>query len=175
MKACFTAILTVVPPSLFVGMQNVFLVILRCVWSAYMNEYPQSKAPRKAPEGLPSAEMLESYNAVIPGSASRIIEMFEREQVHRHQWEYRALRVHQVSTILGQLLGFFVAIAIFASATIIGMHGNASVAAFVWVFGMAIVTMAAIVWWYAKSLGQRPLFSRPAMRSSFRPEKTTTE
>lgn len=140
-----------------------------------MSERFSGKPSRKSPEGLPSPEMLESYDAVMPGSASRIIEMFEREQAHRHQWEYRALRVHQVSTILGQLLGFFVAVAIFGSATLIGMHGNASVAAFVWVFGMAIVTMAAIVWWYAKSLGQRPLFARPAMRSSFRPEKPPTE
>lgn len=135
-----------------------------------MNE--RNDRPRKAPEGLPSPQMLESYDAVMPGSASRIVEMFEREQAHRHQWEQRALRVHQISSVLGQLLGFLVAAAIFGSATIIGMSGNASVAAFIWVFGMAIVTMAAIVWWYAKSLGQRPLFARPAMRSSFRPDKS---
>ena len=133
-------------------------------------EKPQG---RRTPEGLPSPEMLESYDAVLKGSASRIIEMFEREQTHRHQWEHRALRIHQISTLLGQLLGFLIAVAIFVSATVIGLRGDASVAAFVWVFGMAIVTMAAIVWWYAKSLGQRPLFARPAMRASFRPDKST--
>ena len=127
---------------------------------------------RRAPEGLPSPEILEAYDAVLKGSATRIIELFEREQIHRHQWEYRALKTHQLSTVLGQLLGFLIAVAIFVSATIIGMHGNASVAAFIWVFGMAIVTMAALVWWYAKSLGQRPLFARPAMRASFRPDKS---
>ncbi len=98
--------------------------------------------------------------------------MFEREQAHRHQWEHRALKVHQVSTLLGQLLGFLVAIAIFVSAAIIGIEGSAGVAAFVWVFGVAIVTMSAVVWWYAKSMGQRPLFARPAMRTSFRPDKS---
>lgn len=97
--------------------------------------------------------------------------MFEREQMHRHQWEHRALKVHQFSTLLGQGLGFLIAVAIFASATIIGMSGNATAAAMIWVFGMGIVTMAAVVWWYAKSLGQRPLFARPAMRTNFRPEK----
>lgn len=137
-----------------------------------MNERPSGKQQRRAPEGLPSADVLAAYDQVMPGSAARLIGMFEREQAHRHQWEERALRVHQVSTILGQLLGFFVAVAIFGSATIIGMHGNASVAALIWVFGMAIVTMAALVWWYAKSLGQRPLFARPQMRTSFRPDKT---
>ena len=129
------------------------------------------KHRKRSPEGLPSPEVLEAYDAVLAGSATRIIDMFEREQAHRHMWEHRALRIHQISTLLGQFLGFMIAVAIFVSATIIGMSGNASVAAFIWVFGMAIVTMAAVIWWYAKSLGQRPLFARPAMRSSFRPEK----
>lgn len=146
-----------------------------------MNERPFNRTQRnenqarRAPEGLPSPEVLEAYDTVLAGSATRIVEMFEREQAHRHQWEHRALKVHQVSTILGQVLGFFIAVAIFASATVIGLLGNASVGAFIWVFGMAIVTMAAVVWWYAKSLGQRPLFARPAMRSSFRPDKTARE
>lgn len=138
-----------------------------------MNDRPHTKTGRRTPEGLPAAETLAAYDAVMPGSAARVVAMFEREQAHRHQWEQRALKVHQVSTVLGQLLGFFVAVAIFGSATIIGLKGNASIAALIWVFGMAIVTMAAIVWWYAKSLGQRPLFARPAMRTSFRPDKST--
>ena len=126
---------------------------------------------RRSPDGLPSPEILEAYDTVLAGSATRIIEMFEREQTHRHQWEHRALRTHQFSTVLGQLLGFMIAVAIFGSATMIGISGNSTAAAMIWVFGMAIVTMAAVVWWYAKSLGQRPLFARPAMRTSFRPEK----
>lgn len=136
----------------------------------HSNGRPQNK---RIPEGLPAPEMLEAYDAVLAGSATRIIELFEREQIHRHQWEHRALRIHQASTILGQLLGFLIAVAIFVSATVIGLHGDPSTAAFIWVFGMAIVTMAALVWWYAKSLGQRPLFGRPAMRTSFRPDKST--
>ncbi len=129
---------------------------------------------RRNPEGLPSPEILEAYDTVMKGSAERIVGMFEREQSHRHAWEVRALRVHQLSTILGQLLGFLIAVAIFVSASVIGMHGNPSIAAFIWVFGMANVTMAAVVWWYAKILGQRPLFARPAMRQNFRPEKNTS-
>jgi len=131
----------------------------------------QKPQQRKAPEGLPSPEMLESYDTVLKGSATRIIDMFEREQLHRHAWERRALKTHQFSTVLGQLLGFGIAISIFVSAAVVGINGNPSIAAFIWVFGLAIVTMAAIVWWYAKSLGQRPLFARPQMRQTFRPEK----
>lgn len=138
-----------------------------------MNDHQGRKSQhnRRAPEGMPTPETLEAYDAVMPGSATKIVEMFVREQEHRHRWEDRALRVHQVSTLLGQILGFLVAIAIFVSATFIGIQGNATAAAFIWVFGLAIVTMAAVVWWYAKSLGQRPLFARPAMRTNFRPEK----
>jgi uncharacterized membrane protein len=135
-------------------------------------QHAKKPGSRRSPEGLPSPEMLEAYDAVMQGSAERIVGMFEREQLHRHAWEKRALKVHQYSTLLGQLLGFFIALAIFVSASIIGMRGNASVAAFIWVFGMAIVTMAAMVWWYAKSMGQRPLFARPAMRTSFRPDSS---
>jgi len=133
----------------------------------------QGKQPgsRRNPEGLPSPQTLEAYDAVMEGSAKQIIGMFEREQLHRHAWELRALKVHQVSTILGQFLGFLIAVAIFVSASVIGMYGNPNTAAFVWVFGMAIVTMATLVWWYAKSMGQRPLFARPALRQSFRPDK----
>lgn len=138
-----------------------------------MSERSGKSQHRRAPEGLPSPELLEAYDTVLEGSAARIIALFEREQAHRHVWEYRALRIHQVSTLLGQLLGFLIAVAIFVSATVIGLNGNPTTAAFLWVFGMAIVTMAALVWWYAKSLGQRPLFARPAMRASFRPEKPT--
>lgn len=134
-------------------------------------KFNKQQGSRRNPEGLPSPETLEAYDTVMQGSAERIIGMFEREQIHRHAWEHRALKVHQFSTILGQFLGFFIAMAIFVSASIIGLAGNASIAAFIWVFGMAIVTMAALVWWYAKSLGQRPLFARPAMRQTFRPEK----
>jgi uncharacterized membrane protein len=128
-------------------------------------------APKKTVEVLPDPEVLEAYDYIVEGSARDILNMFKSEQEHRHQWENRSLKVHLFSTILGQVLGFFIAIAIFVSAAVIGIYGNASVGAFIWIFGMAIVCMSALVWWYAKSLGQRPLFARPALRASYRPEK----
>jgi uncharacterized membrane protein len=129
------------------------------------------RPPRKNIEILPDPEILEAYDYIVEGSAKEIIDMFRAEQAHRHLWENRSLKVHLFSTLLGQCLGFLIAIAIFISATIIGMYGDATIGAFIWVFGMAIVTMSALVWWYAKSLGQRPLFARPNLRASYRPEK----
>ena len=128
-------------------------------------------ASRPTSEFMPSPELLEGYNYVVEGSAARILAMFEIEQKHRHEWESRALKTHASSTFLGQVLGFFIAITVFISAAVIGIHGNSTTAALIWVFGLAIVVMAGIVWVYAKSMGQRPLFARPAMRAHFRPEK----
>ena len=130
---------------------------------------------RGGPEILPSPETLESYDYIVEGSAKMILDMFSREQAHRHEWENQALKTHSFSSILGQVLGFFVAIAIFMSAAVIGIHGNGTAAAMIWVFGMAIVVMAALVWAYARSMGQRPLFGRPAMRTHFRAEKEQEE
>ena len=133
---------------------------------------PHKPSPSKSIDALPHPEVLEGYDYVVEGSAARILAMFEAEQKHRHEWEAKALRVHSISTILGQVLGFAIAVAIFVAAAIIGMYGDSGIAAFIWVFGMAIVVMAGLVWTYAKSMGQRPLFARPAMRQNFRAEKS---
>ncbi len=151
-----------------------------------MTNQPKNKASNHQQRGgrggnnrpnnpLPHPEILEGYDYVIEGSAERILNMFENEQKHRHSWESRALRIHSISTVLGQLLGFLIAVAVFGSAIVIGLYGDTNTAAFIWVFGLAIVVMAGLVWTYAKSMGQRPLFARPAMRQNFRPEKKKAE
>lgn len=141
----------------------------------YRSNNGRERVQNRTVEILPHPEVLESYNYVVEGSAKTIITMFELEQKHRHEWENQALRIHGNSALVGQILGFFIAVAIFVSATIIGMYGNSTIAAFIWIFGMALVTMAGLVWAYAKSMGQRPLFARPTMRTHFRPQKEQRE
>jgi uncharacterized membrane protein len=131
----------------------------------------RDRVQNRTVEILPHPEVLESYNYVVEGSAKMILTMFEVEQKHRHEWESQALSIYRFSTILGQLLGFLIATSVFVSATFIGIYGNTTIAAFIWVFGMAIIVMAGLVWAYAKSMGQRPLFARPTMRTHFRPQK----
>jgi len=138
------------------------------------NQRSAGNKPR-ANNPLPHPEILEGYDYVIEGSAERILTMFEREQQHRHDWESRALKIHSISTVLGQLLGFLIAVSVFGAAMVIGLYGDSNTAAFIWVFGLAIVVMAGLVWTYAKSMGQRPLFARPAMRQNFRPQKKKDE
>ena len=137
----------------------------------YRQSGTRERVQNRTVELLPHPDVLESYNYVVEGSAKMILTMFEIEQKHRHEWEAQALSVHRFTTILGQILGFLIAVSIFVSATIIGIYGNTTIAALIWVFGMAIVSMAGLVWAYAKSMGQRPLFARPTMRTHFRPEK----
>lgn len=137
----------------------------------YRQQGNRERVQNRTVEILPHPEVLESYNYVVDGSAKLILTMFEMEQKHRHDWEKQALRIHSFSSVLGQVLGFFIAVAVFVSATLIGMFGNTTVAAFIWVFGMSIIVMAGLVWAYAKSMGQRPLFARPTMRTHFRPHK----
>jgi uncharacterized membrane protein len=135
----------------------------------------RERVQNRTVEILPHPEVLESYNYVVEGSAKMILSMFEMEQKHRHEWESLALNVHKFSSMLGQILGFLIAVAVFVSASVIGVYGNTTIAAFIWVFGMAIIVMAGLVWAYAKSMGQRPLFARPAMRTHFRPQKEKAE
>lgn len=137
----------------------------------YRQQGGRDRVQNRTVEILPHPEVLESYNYVVDGSAKMILTMFEIEQKHRHEWETQALSVYRFSTILGQLLGFLIAVSVFVSASIIGVYGNTTIAAVIWVFGMSIVVMAGLVWAYAKSMGQRPLFARPTMRTHFRPQK----
>jgi len=141
----------------------------------YRQNSGRDRLQNRTVELLPHPEVLESYNYVVEGSAKMILSMFEVEQKHRHEWEAQALRIHSYSTILGQILGFLIAIAVFVSASIIGVYGNSTIAGFIWVFGLSIVVMAGLVWSYAKSMGQRPLFARPTMRTHFRPQKERVE
>lgn len=143
----------------------------------YANQRAHHGAPTKnkpAPrvvEFLPHPEVLESYNFIVDGSAQMILNMFEKEQSHRHEWERISIKIYSVSTLLGQILGFLIAMGVFASAAVIGVFGDSDLAFIIWAFGFFIVMFAGLIWAYAKSMGQRPLFARPTMRTHFRPEK----
>lgn len=136
------------------------------------NRKQQGRQPQRPVEMLPDPAILESYDYVVEGAAEQILRMFEAEQKHRHAWEVQALKAYTISSIFGQVLGFIIAIAVFGSAAVIGLRGDSSIAAFIWVFGMSIIMMSGLVWTYAKSMGQRPLFGRPTFRRHFRAENS---
>src|SRR5690349_18743229 len=99
----------------------------------------KEKPQPRVVEFLPSPEFLESYNFIVEGSAKMILSMFENEQKHRHDWESVSLKIYSTTTIIGQFLGFLIAISVFVSAAVIGVYGDSTMASMIWVFGMAIV------------------------------------
>lgn len=79
---------------------------------------------------LPPPETLASYNAIMPGAADRIIKMAEAEAEHRHDQECRALaadilinKIQAWETVLGQLLGFSVAVFTIGAGAYAAIHG----------------------------------------------------
>jgi len=54
---------------------------------------------------LPSSKVLESYEAIAPGSVNKLIEMAKKEQDHRHSWQDKYLKFHNLSYRFGQFFG----------------------------------------------------------------------
>jgi len=67
---------------------------------------------------------MEGYNNIVPNAAERIITVFESEVKHRHELEraqvddekQERVRTHRL-VLLGQVMGFILAIAFIASGT----------------------------------------------------------
>lgn len=63
---------------------------------------------------IPSPEMMEAYEKVVPGSAERIIKRFEIQSDHRQSCEKILVWTNSVKSIVGLVFGFIVTlIAIF--------------------------------------------------------------
>jgi uncharacterized membrane protein len=54
---------------------------------------------------LPSSKVLESYEAIAPGSVQKLIDMAKKEQDHRHSWQDKYLKFHNLSYRFGQFFG----------------------------------------------------------------------
>lgn len=73
--------------------------------------------------------MYQQYEAVLEGSAERILSMAEKEQQHRIDWESKALKAASGETVCGQWLGFVVVIICLGSTVFLSAHGHQWVAA----------------------------------------------
>lgn len=78
---------------------------------------------------LPPPSMYEQYEAVLGGSAERILSMAEKEQQHRIDWEGKALESASGETKRGQWLGFLVVIICLGSTVFLSARGHEWVAA----------------------------------------------
>ena len=87
---------------------------------------------------LPSAEQLQKYEDTVNGAANRIICIAEKEQIHRHMMDKRAIDLEEKklalaerqttivssSDKLGQWLGFAVSICCIVGSVFLGMNGH---------------------------------------------------
>lgn len=64
-----------------------------------------SRKPETIQDILPSSEILEKFEDAVPGSVGQLIDMAEKEQKHRHNWQDKYLKSHNFSTRLGQVCG----------------------------------------------------------------------
>ena len=60
---------------------------------------------------IPHPEILQGYNAIIPGAAERILSMAEDDAKHQRAIEMAALDAAKSEARLGQWLGFIIGIA----------------------------------------------------------------
>jgi len=77
---------------------------------------------------LPSAEILEAYNRIIPNAADRIMCMVEKQSDHRRQIEKDMLTVHSEQTGKGQTYAFILAIILILVGTASILLGQVAVA-----------------------------------------------
>lgn len=112
----------------------------------------RSRRAQKSVELLPDPEVLESYNYVIEGAGERILEMFEKEQQHRHEWEDQALKVHAFNSVLAQMLGFLVMMVALGASIYFGRKGDYTMAVFLGVF-----SFSSLIWAYIRTVNRRPL------------------
>ena len=65
---------------------------------------------------IPPASEMKKYEAIQPGSASRILDMTENQLKHRSQIEYTAVRMASLRSLLGIIFAAVIALASLALA-----------------------------------------------------------
>ncbi|MCX8513822.1 MAG: DUF2335 domain-containing protein [Candidatus Pacebacteria bacterium] len=72
---------------------------------------------------LPSPEILEKYNNILPGLADRIVQMAENQQAHRFGLENKVITADIQKQKIGSILGAAIAISIIVAAVVISIYG----------------------------------------------------
>jgi uncharacterized membrane protein len=75
---------------------------------------------------LPAPSILQAYEDIAEGSMDRLLEMAEAEQIHRHEWENKALAAYVKAHRIGQISGLVIASTILSSTLYIASVLNDS-------------------------------------------------
>lgn len=78
---------------------------------------------------LPAPWIIKRYEEIIPGSAERFLEMLERQENHRIDWENQARADASKFTARGQWMGFSMFLASIVAALTLGMFDKPVVGA----------------------------------------------
>lgn len=108
------------------------------------NDDFKARRPEKAADFLPEASILESYNYVIEGSAETILDMLQKEQDHRHEWEMKALTVQQNGLMFGQIVAGLLGVSVVMLVGILALNDQANMAVFTAVLGFSCLTVAYV-------------------------------
>ncbi|HEY4524486.1 MAG TPA: DUF2335 domain-containing protein [Candidatus Paceibacterota bacterium] len=74
---------------------------------------------------LPSPEVLQKFDEIIPGAAERIIKMAEEQSAHRKELEKKVIESDIARSKWGQILGFVIAILGLIVSAIVAIYSNA--------------------------------------------------
>ncbi len=69
-------------------------------------------ARKKIAQNLPSADLLATYEEMHPGAFTKLLEMVEKEQLHRQKAEFASTEMHARASGMGRLFGFLIVSAI---------------------------------------------------------------
>jgi uncharacterized membrane protein len=73
---------------------------------------------------LPPPQVLDHYDKIIPGSAERIISMWENQVRHRQELEMKVIASDIKQSHFGSILGFIIAMSAIGSGTFLAYIGR---------------------------------------------------
>jgi len=112
---------------------------------------------------LPHPTLFQAYEHTLPGAANRILEMAEKQQIHRHFQASQRLMLDGTRERRGQWMGFLIAVsAIVGGVTLIWL--DKPILGFTTLFGAIASVVSLFVW------SRRP---RSSILSSDSPQSST--
>lgn len=101
---------------------------------------------------LPSPEIIESYERILPGAAERIFKMAEEQSRHRREIESGVIRSDIRNSHLGLIFGFIIGLAFLSSSVLMVYFGQAVVGS---VLGLGTIIGLVGVFVYGSQLRRK--------------------
>lgn len=97
---------------------------------------------------IPPPEVLEKYNAILPGMAERILAMAEKQSNHRQDLEKKVIGADVIKSYLGMIFALIIVLAGIVAAVWIAIYGNSAnsklLAGFIVAFDFGTIGLIAL-------------------------------